>query len=50
MKLDWIRERLNMGARAYCSRVIGLVGEELARNRKWRREKQRILEKAVSYD
>ena len=44
MRLDWIREALNMGDRSSCCRIIRGARQRLAQNRKERAIRQRILE------
>lgn len=48
--LDWIRERLAMGDRSYCCRVISAVGRRAASDRRLRAIAERIREKTKNHD
>ncbi len=49
VKLDWIRERLGMGDRSYCCRLIRQTREQLTENAPWREMRGRIVEMSISH-
>jgi putative transposase len=50
MKLDWIRDRLVMGDRSYCCRLIRRTRERLPGSAEWQEMRRRILEMSINHD
>ncbi len=50
MKLDWIRECLDMGDRSYCCRLIRKTRERLPREKSWQEARERILKMSINHD
>jgi hypothetical protein len=50
MKLDWIRDRLAMGDRSYCCRLIRRTRERLPGNAEWQELRRRMVEMSINHD
>jgi hypothetical protein len=50
VKLDWIRDRLAMGDRSYCCRLIRRTREQLAGKAEWQKLRRRMVEMSINHD
>jgi hypothetical protein len=44
VRLDWIRERLHMGDRSYCCRLVRRTRDQLPENAEWQKLRVQIVE------
>lgn len=50
VKLDWIRQRLDMGDRSYCCRLIRRTRKRLPEEKTWQRARERVLKMSINHD
>jgi hypothetical protein len=50
MRLDWIRQTLNMGDRSSCCRLIRQTRQALPERREWSRIRKQIVEMSKKHD